>query len=223
MIVYTYYEDVGDEEVVKPLLDEWFSRWTDAGFNPVVLGRGMAEQFPSFELARMTLLDKPTVNDPKYELACYNRYMALSSRVNKPSLLMDYDVFPTSKDAKEKIDYTLHKHDKTPFQPLLLGDYAKNSVIFFPTPEAAHFTVSYLVNYQPTDEDLYDGKPHVSDMTILNKSDAPYYQLTGEPGQGFCMTHISEPYAVRTAQSKLSILNELYNDTATEEDSSATE
>lgn len=219
MIVYTYYEDLGNEAVEGPLLEEWFARWMEAGFKPVVLGKGAAEVFSSYELARIRLSRLPTVNDPRYELACYNRYMALGSRGTTGGLLMDYDVFPVKDNVKEKIEYAIEKHVTNPLQPLFMGNYAKQCVSFFPSRNALQVLLSQFLDYEPKEDDLYEGKPHVSDMTIVNGSDVAYYQLTGDPGEDFCMAHISNPYATKTAQTKLSILNGLYEDKAAQGDS----
>ena len=86
--VYTYCDDIGMN--VGDLVDAWKETWSDAGWNPVVLNREVAQRHPDYDKFHDRFTTYPSPNPPEYEFSCYLRWAALS--VVGGGYMVDYDV-----------------------------------------------------------------------------------------------------------------------------------
>ena len=86
--VYTYCDDIGMN--VGDLVDAWKETWSDAGWNPVVLNREVAQRHPDYDKFHDRFTTYPSPNPPEYEFSCYLRWAALS--VMGGGYMVDYDV-----------------------------------------------------------------------------------------------------------------------------------
>ena len=77
MKVYTYYEDACAEGY-REALEIWTLNWKGARVDALIIG---PEAIPAARLAAMAerFRSLPTVNDPRYELAGYDRWLAMEA------------------------------------------------------------------------------------------------------------------------------------------------
>ncbi|MFN5119072.1 MAG: hypothetical protein ACK5FE_14295 [Cyanobacteriota bacterium] len=168
-VVYTYYEDIGSD--LGPLLDFWADTWARNGWTPVVLGPEDALKHPMYEKFVNHCSSLPTVNNPKYELACYLRWLAFASAGG--GLMVDNDVMNHSYSPSRLEDG----------RGVLILDSGR-----VPCALMASDTQSILdeiLAADSTQAGLEFGKPHMSDMTILMASHFPNSQncvCFGSPG-----------------------------------------
>lgn len=78
MNIYTYHIDVeGMADSVK-LIDLWKQSWAKMGWNPMVLTREHSQRHPQYnDLVNHFNNHLPTINPKQYELACYERWLAM--------------------------------------------------------------------------------------------------------------------------------------------------
>jgi len=167
-VVYAYHElcDGFDNQGV---IDLWKESWSAWGWTPVILGPADAMRYASIEGYLRAVEKLPTMNPPGYDLACYKRWVAMVVRGG--GLLTDYDV----------MNYG--------FTPEMAGaDTAAypNTLVFFEdrvpsavagNEDAFAFAVRVIEKAEPGPQDVYDGRPHLSDMTILQRVwGAPWLQ-----------------------------------------------
>lgn len=153
--VYTYFENINRPNELE-LIQEWKASWIKHGWNPIVLGDG------DFQNARGTkqFMDRisklPTINSKEYEAACYKRWLAMSLH---GGLMVDYDVlnygFTPDKAIKNHGSLVFYE-DKIP--SAVLGSARQFKLM-----------VEAIESYKPCGEDSINGKPHVSDMFIVQR------------------------------------------------------
>lgn len=156
--VFTYFEPLFEEtkEQEKELVRAWEQNWRAAGWYPIVLRMADSASNPLYSKFSEAIYALPTVNNKRYEMACWQRWLAFSaaSKVYGPSLFIDYDIAATTAL-------------KRPESPCWLGLGLDTSCF------ADHHMLDKIINLMMTraSEGIIeiDGRPHVSDMTLLNK------------------------------------------------------
>lgn len=184
--VYTYFEQVSRMVPPTKLLKLWGETWIDHGWEPVVLSECDAKLHPAYDLYLAQIGKFPSSNPPGYERACYMRHLAMAYVLDPgeaPAVLVDYDVinrgFPTDHNVGTTPgSVTLLEPTRVPCA--ILGDYF-----------AFEELVDVIFNYVPS-----PGETHVSDMTIIRKTDLPRtnhcvehldsgHQIVDDPGDGW--------------------------------------
>ena len=78
MNIYTYHSPVENLPYQHHLLELWQKSWRALGWNPLVLTRAQAEMHAMHEsLERHFHASLPSRNSAAYELACYERWLAM--------------------------------------------------------------------------------------------------------------------------------------------------
>lgn len=158
--IYTYHMPIAGLAEADALLALWRELWAAQGWNPIVLTESDAAINPQFKPYRAVVAALPTVNHPAYERACYMRHLAMVER--KGGFLVDYDVMPrrfTPVDARE----ASADRGMTFFEPTRVPCALKGGVAGF------QGIVDFISSYEPQPTDIYNGKPHTSDMEILRQ------------------------------------------------------
>jgi hypothetical protein len=168
-IVHTYYDPVPDidEGIQQKEIAVWRDSWERWGWECRVLGRADVVITPD-ELARLQRL--PSVNPPGYDMACYLRWFAMRNLGG--GLMVDYDVVNvgwTPDDAEWLL----------PIPRMLASGFVPCAMDL--TAGAAVDLCVMLLSYQPDAADLFEGRAHVSDMTIMQRMSTPDI-----PGRAIC-------------------------------------
>ena len=154
MNVYSYFEHLND--LALPVIDLWKETWSRHGWNPIVLGESDFKAWPSHAEFDEKVSKLPTVNGFEYERACYRRWGAMV--VVGGGLLGDYDVINFG------------------FKPTDLPDCGDKCLMMEAAPgltlgskRSFELACEVFMNYIPDASDVYQGKPHTSDMFITDK------------------------------------------------------
>lgn len=97
MIAATYYDPVLDDQDI--LVDAWVESWNRAGWRTMLLGPDNAKDHPVYQAYQKVVKSYPTINDRRYENACWLRWLAyadLAERMDVPIVATDYDVINRS-------------------------------------------------------------------------------------------------------------------------------
>jgi hypothetical protein len=156
--VYSYYEDLSRPEEIK-VIDLWRKSWESNGWRTVLLGDKNTSGYPGKESFIDKVSKLPSVNPEGYDLACYKRWMAMAEI---GGLMVDYDVmnygFTPAIAAQHMDDSSLmFFEEKVPCAVLANKNRFKQAC-------------DYMEDYKLRVDDLYAGRPHVSDMTILQRA-----------------------------------------------------
>lgn len=94
--IYTYFETVPEMSYddAMELMDIWKREWSSHGWTPVVLGYADAAKHPEFGELQKVFEAFPSSNPDGYDLACFNRWLAMS--VVGGGWMSDYDVMPVN-------------------------------------------------------------------------------------------------------------------------------
>jgi hypothetical protein len=156
--IYCYYVEMGKQGELD-LVKLWEEMWQKQGWKTIVLGRNEVIKDPRWPQMVRKASEMPCVNGLTFEEINFERWLAFASISGAVS---DYDVLPIK-----------------PFPPRDFGGF------FCGNPEGgpgfivgsqANFSriAEDILNYVPCAEDAYEGRPHVSDMLILQHSKARY-------------------------------------------------
>ena len=154
MKIFTYYHDMG-VQCCTNMMELWLETWTAQGWEAIVLGPHHAKQHPKFEVLTAHASTLPTVNDKGYEMACFQRWCAFAL---EGGLVCDYDVLPRDK-----------------FPPREFSGFINAGVdcgisLFHGKPSDYEIVIDTIICYSPSPDDLWQGKPHVSDATVLKRN-----------------------------------------------------
>jgi hypothetical protein len=156
--VFTYFDPLFDETKAQEadLVIEWKRNWRAAGWTPTVLCHQDAATNPLYARFSKAVYALPTTNNKDYEMACWNRWLAyqMFAAVFGPSLFIDYDVAAT----------TVLKRPEYPCW-LALG-YDPGC---FADSQMLREVVELMMACGLEGSIEIDGRPHISDMTLLNK------------------------------------------------------
>lgn len=97
MIIYTYYEDILDDQL--ELIETWKKSWSKYGWTPIVLTR---DDVSASNNDINKLLSLPSVNNKSYELSCYLRWKAMSKL---GGWMCDYDVVNDGFTLDDALNY----------------------------------------------------------------------------------------------------------------------
>lgn len=182
MKAYCYHVRVPGKDSELALIDVWRRSWTKAGWLPVVLNESHAQRHPRFHYYRDKFWALPTVNNHEYEVACFMRWVAMAHLGG--GLLTDYDVInygfgPRPPDSQRLTVIASNAGTMCPGCVLGTGAHFQRMADIFSewVPDARD-----VDNYQSA------GRPHCSDMTILDRvfnSDPKPDWIAGEGGNIF--------------------------------------
>lgn len=155
MNVYSYFERINDD--AWPVIDLWHRTWLDNGWEPKLLREGDYLKWPGAAEFDRDVMKLPTVNNPRYERACYRRW-ALMAFIGG-GWMTDYDVmnFGLRPELAPEICH-----------PMMFLDPCSPCVVVGPASEYAAVSILFG-QYKPDERDLENGRPHVSDMHITNR------------------------------------------------------
>lgn len=175
MNVFTYFcptPELPIENEVKLIL-LWQESWRRAGFNPKVLTEWHAQQHVGFENYERAISNLPSVNPPGYDRACYLRWLAVAiammpAGAGEFTIMTDYDVMnygwePTWSDY---YDGLLHTHEGPGGCETERPGNCIPSVVVGDRDTFLR-ACEWFSTYQPRPSDLINGRPHTSDMYIL--------------------------------------------------------
>lgn len=115
-IIFTYYQPIPTWNHA-PLVNHWKMKWQRAGFRPLVLNRSAASRHPQFGDFLTKVRTFPTVNDRRYEEACYIRWLAfevmLDIATDRRGIMADYDVLPQGFRAHDMGTERIICHERT--------------------------------------------------------------------------------------------------------------
>lgn len=167
-IIYTYYDRLAGMAPANGLLDLWKEKWSAQGWKPVVLSEKDAKRTARDYAKFLSAIHRlPTVNHRGYEDACYLRHLAMANRGG--GFLTDYDVLPVNAPPPICSGETTTLLEPTRVPCAIVS-----------TREGYGALAKMFTEYKLTEEDIYNGSPHVSDMTIIRKTDLPIIPLCVE-------------------------------------------
>lgn len=156
--VFTYYEELNRPDEGR-LIDLWCESWSAHGWNPIVLSEKDIPHFQRWKSYLKHVSTLPSVNPPGYDLACYKRWIALVARGG--GLMTDYDVM--------NYGFTPEKAETLKVKDALTFFEERVPSVVFGDRHYFKLACEYIEAYQPLAGDVEAGRPHVSDMTILQK------------------------------------------------------
>lgn len=174
--IYTYFEKLFGFPDQSQLIELWKRLWSAQGWEPVVLGEKDAKKGRMYARLLNAIQKLPTCNHRGYENACYLRHLAMANRGG--GFLTDYDVMP--------VDFRW-AGDGGFGDPVCILEPTRVPCAIEAKTEGYAQIVQYFLDYRPSAVDLYQGKPHVSDMEILRKTNLPWanvcveYLCSGKP------------------------------------------
>lgn len=152
MRVVTYWQDVGVPRPDK-LMTYFAVSWVRHGFDPIMATEDDAKQHPRYAELKAWAEAAPTVNDRRYEAACWLRWCAYSFCA--PAVFVDYDV----------INYGLKPEQIPSGEFVNLGGAA-----VYATPEGIEKFIKFFPRVSPVQ---IGRKAHVSDVYALDQFAAP--------------------------------------------------
>lgn len=175
-IVHTYYNPVPGIPRPTKLLDLWRESWESKGWTTRILSEADAKEHPGYKMFSDRISRYPTINKAGYERACYLRHLAmviaLMASCGNVRVLCDYDVINmgwTPDDALVGPDSEIAYEEI--LEPTRVPCAIRANQSGFGN------ICDILFSYDPK------GEKHVSDMTILRKTQI---QATG-----YCVEHLN--------------------------------
>lgn len=175
--IHTYHEKLFGFPDQSALIELWQRLWSEQGWNPIVLGEKDAKKTGRMFGRLLNAVQKlPTCNHRGYENACYLRHLAMAGRDS--GVLLDYDVMPVDcPPFSLQNDLTLLEPTRVP-----CAVWGRSS--------GYADVVQRFIDYRLDPPiDIYQGKPHVSDMEILRK--------TSLPVTGHCVEYLCSGSSIR--------------------------
>lgn len=163
MQIVTYYQDLGAPEN-RILLALWRDSWRSNGWEPVVLGPEDAGEHPGWSIARDHYSRWPTLNQKEFEMVCFDRWFAYEAYAaihGGYTWFTDLDTLNYSLPPLDKRNVTLSQNKAV-----------AGTTFCFSSMQLKHAT-RCLGTYIPTEEDVFESKPHVSDL-ILDRVLVPF-------------------------------------------------
>lgn len=150
--VFTYYDPIPTWNH-REIVNIWKHNWNKAGFRPIVMNRRVAKRHPMFGNFLTRIRTFPTVNDPRYEEACYIRWLAFEVMLDicpdGRGTMSDYDVFNNGFDERHmgREDIVLHELTRVPCLVTANKAGARRIVEFIMSREPDHSTGHYSDMY----------------------------------------------------------------------------
>lgn len=161
--VTTYFDPVDGIDKADQLaqIEIWKASWESRGWNPVVIGWLEAAKHPLYEKFLKKVESFPTINNKKYEVSCFLRWLALDQVGG--GFMTDYDVLPGRLMPRDIVE--LRKNSN--FNVLQLNDGGLVPSCVYSTRKALKPWIKYILDYTPSATDLESGMPHVSDQSVV--------------------------------------------------------
>lgn len=210
---YTYYEAISsiDQSEQQQQIELCRQSWQRHGWELVVLGLQQAQQHPWFELYSLGMQSLPTVNSHEYEYHCFLRWLAMVTAGG--GLMIDYDVM--NMGITDLAYFQQH-------QPLTIYQRHVPCVVYGTAEQYLavckkffQFAVNRLYI------ELYKGRPHVSDMLMLQSGftddDVKKLQLVKNYPETCPLVHCSTNSMKANGGSKVQAMQKLLSqlDTST--------
>jgi hypothetical protein len=169
MKVHTYYFPIPDSGA-EPVIEMWRESWKKNGWEPVVLGEDGITKLPFYNMLSYKTRQLPTINDWRYERACYMRWLALAGIGG--GMMTDYDV----------MNYGFRPEHLPAYKGKLIRLNRQSPCAVFGRMWDYLAVVDMFLNYTVQSDDLYGNNLVVEDMTILNRyaGIADYHDLCSE-------------------------------------------
>jgi hypothetical protein len=174
--VFTYHAAALSEKPPRPLYDYWKSGWEKNGWEPVLLTLEDAKKHPRFSDFDNHVRSLPTVNPVEYEVACYHRWLALE--VVGGGLMVDYDVMNYGFMPSELAGNN---------QDVLFFDPGRVPCAVHATSQGAANIVDWIRRNNWDGTTQVGGRPHTSDMIILQRHNGHIRPLVAEAGTTYWM------------------------------------
>jgi hypothetical protein len=150
----------------KHCIDIWRDTWQAAGWNTVVNTLYDALKHPLYK----QIVDKssrmPSVNPPGYDLACYLRWLAFDYQGG--GVHSDYDVLPRRKFSPERFPiiqgFTCMQYRNRDGGEVVVPSLVSSD------REGLKTWIQYILDTPEIGDHLINGKPHMSDMYVLNRA-----------------------------------------------------
>lgn len=159
--VFTYFEEIpqrkSSEE--KEQLEVWKRTWQAKGFKTVVLNESVARKHPKYAEVKQKIEQLPTVNDKRYEAACYLRWLALG--VVGGGLMTDYDVV--------NVNFTWEKVRSDSDLINIFSENAACPAVCFMTTEGVEAYVDFLLKAGEANFVTEKESPHCSDQELIRQ------------------------------------------------------
>ncbi len=163
--IYTYFIDIG-WAIQADVVELWKERWRAEGWDPVVLGEKDAQKDWRYDALKKKVFELPCRPGAKnFERVSFERWLAFAG-IDEPGPVTDFDVFP------------IRPFPPRSFDPLpVCGDGAGGPG--FVVGSGADFSkvVDAILAYEVEPDDVCEGQPHVSDMTVLKKRQKDLYRI----------------------------------------------
>jgi hypothetical protein len=173
--VCTYFEEIFDSESgddYRQMLDFWRTSWQNQGWITTVLTSADAAKHPKFGAYQAIFAEIPSVNPPKYELACFMRWVAAVQA--GCGWLSDMDVinygFPPQYPFSGPVLYSFHGQVPS----LVTGDQMAFEAVI-----DAFVSVYRDIKRNVTNSAIQtiNGRPHTSDMYIIASRPDLYFNI----------------------------------------------
>lgn len=153
--IYAYHTPIFKRDThSRDLIRLWMKVWRAHGWEPHILGPDEAKRHPKYKQMLSHIATLPTANHRRYEDACYIRWLAFARHAG---VMSDYDVFP------QRLFPPREFGKFTDGQPNACG-------FMVGKPRDFEKIVDAILSYTPRPDDFHCGKPHVSDMVIVQKN-----------------------------------------------------
>lgn len=164
------------------LVTEWRESWSDHGFETAILTEEDARRHPKFQEIDDLVATIPTVNQRRYERACWLRWLAF--QLHAPAVCTDYDV----------INFGL-RPEHVPVGDLISLETSISGSCCYATPKGIQGFLDYYPKWKELGAvvTLY-GQPHLSDMQVFAATyrgpRLAYSVFTDHPGHfASCCVH----------------------------------
>ncbi len=156
--IFTYFEKIPNNRKNEvALLDLWYKNWSSKGWKCFVLDERYAAKHPLYKSFKQKAKTFPTVNNKQYEYHCFVRWLAFSMCCKDGSeFICDYDLMNYGFEPPSK------NNDKIVF-------YYDAPCLTLGNREQIDNLCKLFMQYEIEKNDLHNGLPHVSDMTVLRK------------------------------------------------------
>jgi len=153
MNVFCYFDNPKAPNYPDRLIECWRESWEANGFTPRVMTEADARANPRFTEIEATCKALPTVNDRRFEMSCWLRWLAFQQVA--PGVFTDYDV----------INFSLRPEDVPTGNVVCLESPASPCCIYATREGLAGFLDAFKLGNQCAT--LIDGRQHTSDLMVF--------------------------------------------------------
>lgn len=166
--IFTYFEPISQLNYSDELslIKLWRANWEAHGWETKVVNEFNASKHPLYQMYMEAIVKLPSVNPGRYDQHCMLRWLAVANELENEhvAVMSDYDVMsygfePIKTDMTKMSLYQRHV-------PALVSG----------SRWAFEKTAEKMMNYEMRPEDTHNGRPHTSDMHIIERSIRVYPQ-----------------------------------------------